>query len=148
MDLKDSSYAIRVAYMAKLKPLLKYAGVVVPVYDSIVPDTAPNYFVVIKDQNEADDSNKCGFMSDVHVTLDVVTRFPPGSGTGTVRDNILGQINAIICSTDASKRLDLTPDFKVMNSVRTLTRPIDEPSTTGNILRKVVIFKHKVQQLT
>jgi len=148
MDLKDISYSLRVAYIAKLKPLLKYNNVAVPIYDSFVPNTAPDYFVVIKDQNEADDSLKCGFNTDVHVTTEVVTRFPPGSGSSSIRDNISSQLNSLICSTDPTKRLNLKPDFNVMNSIRTLSKPIDEFTTTGTVLRKVNIYKHTIQQLT
>lgn len=148
MELKDISYVLRVAYMNKLKPVLKYNGVAVPVYDSIVPNTAPDIFVVLRDQNEADASAKCGFKSDVHVTTEVVTRFTPGNGSGSIRDNITGQINRALCSTDHTKRLSLLPDFKVLNTVRTMSRGIEENASTGNIFRKVNIYKHTIQQLT
>lgn len=145
MELKDISYPLRVAYIEKLIPV-QYGGVPVPAYDSFVPGDAPNYFIVIKDQNEADKSLKCGFNTDVHVTVDIVTRFPPGTGTSVIADNISGQVNAIICSN--TNRIDLRPAFSVMNSIRTLSRPIKEESKEKNILRRVNIYKHEIQQLT
>lgn len=148
MELKDIAYPLRVAYMSKLKPVLTYNGVPVPVYDALVPENAPDYFVVIREQNEADNSLKCGFNSDVHVTTEVVTRFEPGKGSSAIRDNISSQLNSIICSTDPAERITLKPDFNVMNSIRTLSRSIDESTKTGVILRKVNIYKHTIQQLT
>ncbi|RAJ28869.1 hypothetical protein [Pedobacter cryoconitis] len=146
MDLKDITYPLRVAYIAKLAGL-KYNEVTVPIYDSIVPETAPSYFVVIRDQNEADHSLKCGFNTDVHVTLDVVTKFPPGAGSGIVRDAISSKINSLICTENYSLRLNLLPDFNVMNSIRTLSRQIEELSKTENIFRRINIYKHEIQQL-
>lgn len=146
MDLKDIGYQLRVEYVAKLASL-KYNGVKVPVYDSFVPDKAPNYFVVIKDHTEADDSLKQGFNTDVHVTLDIVTRFAPGTGSSAISDAISGSINAVICTNNYSLRLNLLPDFNVMNSIRTMSKPIIEQSKTYNIIRKVNIYKHVIQQL-
>lgn len=146
MNLKDIGFALRVQYVNRLS-VLSYNGINVPVYDSFVPDAAPNYFVVIKDHTEADDSLKCGFNTDVHVTLDIVTRFNPGEGSSSIADKISGNVNGIICTTDSANRLSLLPDFNIMNSVRTMSKPITEQSKTYNIIRKVNIYKHTIQQL-
>jgi len=146
MNLKDIGFALRVQYVDKLS-VLTYNGVKVPVYDSFVPDAAPNYFVVIKDHTEADDSLKQGFNSDVHVTLDIVTRFNPGTGSSAIADKLSGDINGIICTTESANRLNLLPDFHIMNSVRTMSKPITEQSKTYNIIRKINIYKHVIQQL-
>lgn len=147
MDLKDTTYPLRVALRAKLNNVVKYNNVAVPFYDSLVPDAAPDNFVVIKDQNEADSSLKCGFHTDVHVTLDIVTRFPVGTGSGTIRDAISTSINTLLCSTDSSKRINLKPDFNVYTTVRTLSRNIEEVEKTSNVFRKVNIYHFKIQQL-
>lgn len=148
MDLKDTTYPLRVALHTKLNNVVKYNNVAVPFYDSIVPDAAPDYFVVIKDQNEADSSLKCGFHTDVHLTLDIVTRFQVGAGSGAIRDAISSSINTLLCSTDPSKRLNLKPDFNLYTTVRTLSRNIEEQDKTRNVFRKVNIYQFKIQQLT
>lgn len=145
--LKDIGYVLRVGYMTKLS-ILSYFGINVPVYDSIVPSDAPDYFVVIKDLNEVDKSLKCGFNTDVHLTLDIVTRFPAGTGSSIVADNISGQINALICPKSSAELINLLPDFNVMNSVRTFSRPIVEQYKELNIFRKINIYRHEIQQLT
>jgi hypothetical protein len=145
--LKDIGYVLRVAYIAKLSPV-NYFGLDVPIYDGIVPEDAPDYFVVIKDQNEADKSLKCGFNTDVHLTLDIVTRFPAGSGSSMIADNLSGQINELICPRNSRDLINLLPDFNVMNSVRTLSRVIIEPSKEVNIFRKINVYRHEIQQLT
>lgn len=148
MDLKDTTYPLRVALRTKLNNVVKYNGVAIPFYDSIVPDAAPDYFVVIKDQNEADSSLKCGFHTDVHVTLDIVTRFQVGAGSGAIRDAISSNINTLLCSTDSAKRISLKPDFNLYTTVRTLSRNIEEQDKTRNVFRKVNIYQFKIQQLT
>lgn len=146
MDLKDLGYPLRAAYVAKFA-VLAYNGIQVPTYDAFVPDTAPDFFVVVKDHNEADNSLKCGFNTDVHITVDIVTRFDPGKGSTAVSDNIGNQINGLLCSTDPAKKLVIGPDFNVMSAVRTLSRPITENNKNGNVIRKVIIYKHEIQQL-
>lgn len=144
--LKDIGYALRAAYITKLSTL-SYSGTKVPVFDALVPSSAPDYFVVIKDHNEADDSLKGGFNTDVHVTLDIVTRFQPGTGSSLVADNISGQVNALICPLNSADLIDLRPDFNIMNAIRTLSKPIVEEYKSINIFRKVNTYKHEIQQL-
>lgn len=145
-SLKDLSMQLRSAYIAKLVNL-NYKGIAVPVYDGFAPSTAPDYFVVIKSITEADDSVKGMYNTDMHVTLDIVTRFAPDYGSNIVVDSISNSINGIICTNNYSLRLNLRPDFNVMNSIRTMSRPITEQSKTYNVFRKVNIYQHVVQQL-
>lgn len=145
--LKDIAYALRVAYKSKLS-VVKHNNVTIPIYDGIIPGSAPDYFIVIKDITEADDSLKQGFNTDVHITLDIVTRFQPGTGSSSVSESISGQVNSIICTHDTAGKLNLLPDFHVMNSVRTISRLITEQSKTYNVFRKVNMYKHVIQQLT
>ncbi|TDO21886.1 hypothetical protein [Pedobacter duraquae] len=148
MDLKDIAFALRAAYMAKLDNVLVVDSKLVPVYDTFVPNDAPSYFVVIKDHNEADNSTKQGFNTDVHITFDIVSRFPPGTGSSAPVDSVSNQLNSIIVAGDPANRISLLPDFNIMNAVRTLSRPITEESKVKNIFRKVNIYKHEIQQLT
>lgn len=145
--LKDIAFTLRSAYIQRLAGL-NYNSISVPVYDDFVPDEGPDYFVVIKDITEADESLKGMFNTHAHVTLDIVTRFTGGNGSSMVRDAISNQINGLICPALPSKRLDLRPDFNLMNSIRTMSRPILEQTKTYNILRKVNIYKHEIQQLS
>jgi len=148
MNLKDIAYPLRAAYIARLENAIVFDTKLVPVYDTFVPNDAPDYFIVIKDHNEADASTKQGFNTDVHITFDIVTRFPPGTGAAVVCDSISNQLNNIICAGSKADMVSLLPDFNIMNAVRTLSRPMTEESKVGNIIRKINIYKHEIQQLT
>ncbi|QIL41024.1 hypothetical protein G7074_18185 [Pedobacter sp. HDW13] len=134
--LRDVVEPLRIAVRAKL------LSTSVPIYDAFVPDSAPDSFIVIKDINEADDSLKSVFNGDVHVTLDIVTRFPQGSGTSSKRDQLTGQVYEKLIPNTV--KID---HFHILNAVRTLSRPIDEDSNQYKILRKIIIIKYKIQQL-
>lgn len=143
MALKEISYVLRSAYFAKLEGAISIGGSMIPVFDAFVPKQAPNFFIVIKETYDADDSLKCGYASDVHCVLDIITRFQLGEGTSRISEEISGQIKALL----VPNTITLLPDFKIWNTVNVMNKSLYEETSTGRIIRKILTFKHSIQQL-
>ena len=142
MALKEIGYELREAYLGRLDGAVFVNGVAIPFFDVFVPNVIPDWFVVITDSYYADDSLKCGYGGDVHTTMDIVTRFRVGEGTSKIAELISGQIKGLLVPNTL-----VLPNFNIMNTINVMDKKINEETNTGRIIRKILTFKHTIQQL-
>jgi hypothetical protein len=97
--MREIATDIRIAVINAITPLT-LSGVTIPIYDTELPPTInpANYvnsaaFVLITDQNEAETTNNdCSIRQDATIQINIVTKFPQGSGGKKLSENISNAI--------------------------------------------------------
>jgi hypothetical protein len=97
--MREIATDIRIAVINAITPLT-LSGVTIPIYDTELPPTInpANYvnsaaFVLITDQNEAETTNNdCSIRQNATIQINIVTKFPQGSGGKKLSENISNAI--------------------------------------------------------
>lgn len=150
--MKEVSHHLRLSYLNALATL-KVRGVDIPVHDEDVPagGAVANVaggiaYVIILDQNEVPtDFNKCGIIQDASITLDVVTKFPKGSGGKLTSELISDAIQQVI-NPFGQVALSIDSGFRVLRVQKMTSRGIAEHDQTHTTYRKIIIYNNKINQ--
>jgi len=144
--MKDPNFALRRAYFQRLNGALNYNGENVPVYNR-PPDEDKYPFVVLSSQTSIDESNKTSYQWECTLLVDVVTGFDGNYGGFQQADYIANQIIGLI-RTRQIEYLDLGEDFQMVTSTVDDMTTIDSQSNSHYICRKLIRFRHIINQLT
>lgn len=149
--MKEVSQYIRQSYLLGLNPLT-VNGVVVPVKDERLGNTAPAVFglgkayVIIRDQLEQPtDANFCGIIQEASITLDVITKYPKGSGGKLLSEQISNEIQVKV-NPFASQSLNIDSQFKILGVRKDYSNAIVEETETETVYRKIIIYINKINE--
>ena len=112
--MREIATDIRIAVIDAITPLV-LSSVTLPVYDTELPPTInpANYvnsaaYVLITDQNEAETTNNdCTIRQNATFQINIVTKFPQGSGGKKLSENISNAIQQKMNLTDIVLPIDL-----------------------------------------
>lgn len=142
--MKDPGKALRQALYEALNGNLVLQSSDVPVYDTFGSEVNQDNFVAISNINETDNSNKSNFVTEMQVTIDVVTR-PESYDGNQDAENIAGQILELLLPTPQASLSD-TADFQFLNLQRSSSTYLSEQTDTGYIYRKLLTLSVTVVQ--
>ena len=138
----DPSNLYRTAYFNKLNNQIIINGIIIPVYD-VVPDTAKAPYIIISSSTLTPILNNSGYGYSANMTIDIVTRFNSGGGKKLV-DDISNEIFKIILTREKFYKDE---NWHIYTSKLDSTRYFENQSGTGIVIRKLISFENKIQQL-
>ena len=141
--MREIATDIRIAVINAITPLT-LSGVTLPVYDSELPPTInpANYvnsaaYVLITDQNEAETTNNdCSIRQNATFQINIVTKFPQGSGGKKLSENISNAIQQKMNLDDLIFPLDL----EVINIRKNFSRTQIEQGTSQIAYQKILSY--------
>jgi hypothetical protein len=151
--MKEVSNLLRLAYLNILSPLV-VEGVTIPVLDEMVNPNqqtatyrASQAYVLITDQNEVETSNNFStFRQTATISLDIITKFPNGSGSRLtseiISDKIQTQVNLL---TGQSINIDNSV-IQVLSTTKVSSTSFVEPGQSLVVFRKRITFSHIIIQ--
>lgn len=147
--MKDVSQPLRDSYLTKL------SGLAWPVYDEDVNDTYPPYsredkppaYILITNQYENTNSNKCSHNSEAFIQLDCVTWQDSFSTSKVQAEAMSNAIGLAIFGSLQADFSDMLPDFNVWQGRIVQRRFIIEHLGTQTVVRKIIIISHQIQEL-
>jgi hypothetical protein len=141
--MKDPQLALRTAYYDALNNTM---GLVV--YDSLAPSTAASNYILITNQTGLSNNPKMAFQTIVAITVDIVTSYPRGTGGKKVSEQVGNEVLKVILPASIGDYLDISPDFKIVNTSVLSSNSLVEEYETEWVFRKVITFQHSIVQLT
>lgn len=145
--MKDVSPYVRQSFVNSLSELTAQ-GVMIPVADEMLPvSVSPAKihsngiaYVIIRDQQETPSNfNGCGIVQDASITLDVITKFPKGTGGKLTSELISNEIQQIV-NPFRGQHLAIDPQFKVLGIRKDLSQGLVENTDTETCYRKIIIY--------
>ena len=141
--MREIATDIRIAVINAITPLT-LSGVTLPVYDSELPPTInpANYvnsaaFVLITDQNEAETTNNdCSIRQDATIQINIVTKFPQGSGGKKLSENISNAIQQKM----TLDYLTLPGDLQAINIRKNFSRTQIEQGSSQMAYQKILSY--------
>jgi hypothetical protein len=139
----DPTTIYRAAYYAKLNNQISViAGKYIPVYDR-VPNDATAPFIILSSSTLTPILNTTGYGYSATIMIDVVTRFQQGGGK-KLADDISNEVFKQILTRENFYTDDV---FNIYTSKLDSTRIIESESNGGYVIRKLITFENKIQQL-
>jgi len=141
--MRDIATDIRIAVINAITPLT-LSGVTLPVYDSELPPTInpANYvnsaaYVLITDQNETETTNNdCSIRQNATFQINIVTKFPQGSGGKKLSENISNAIQQKMDLID----IVLPGDLQAINIRKNFSRTQIEQGTSQIAYQKILSY--------
>lgn len=144
--MKDVSLPLRTKYYELLNGNVTLNGIIVPVFD-VTANQQAYPFIILDVLTGLPEEDKDLFGSEIIFTIDIVTGYSVGGGGGRKdSDLIAGQVKNLIKPSKIQNVFDLEPNFT--NIVTTFEREntIIEQTETNLIIRRVLEFKHIIQE--
>lgn len=149
MEMTDTTFDLRKAYVDLLTGQLTAFGKSVPIY-SFKALKAENVVVVISTISEAEDpANKDLYGKLVTVNVDV-QHYITGTGAVTTQpvDSVGSQIQRLLQPSKASgSPLDLGDPWRIIRTELQLANHLHSNTATGQLMRKIMVFQHLVKQI-
>lgn len=150
--MKEVSHHIRLSYLSVLASLT-VNNILIPVNDEQLPvGVSPaainggKAYVIIRDQQEAPtDFNKCGIIQQAAITLDVITKFPKGSG-GKITSELISDAIQQIINPFGEVNLTINSDFQIQSISKDLSQGLVENTDTETCYRKIIIYNNKINE--
>jgi len=147
--MKEISHLLRLAYLNILAPLV-VEGVTIPIADSFINpnQTIPIFrsgqaYVLLVDQNEVETSNNfCGFRQTATISLDVITKFPNGSGSKLASELISNVIQTQVNLLNGQSINIAETDIQVLSTTKVSSQSFEEPGQSLVVFRKRITFSH------
>ena len=141
--MREIATDIRIAVINAITPLT-LSGVTLPVYDTELPPTInpANYvnsaaYVLITDQNETETTNNdCSIRQNATFQINIVTKFPQGSGGKKLSENISNAIQQKMNLDDLIFPLDL----EVINIRKNFSRVQIEQGSSQIAYQKILSY--------
>jgi hypothetical protein len=148
--MKEISSDIRKAVIDAITPL-NLAGITIPVKDSFLnPNVTPatylggQAYVLITDQDENETTNNdCSLRQNVRLTIDIVTKFPSGSGGKKASEDISNFIQENIVLGNIS----IFSSWQILNIRKDFSRSIIEQGSTQVAFRKLISYTFDIFEL-
>lgn len=142
---------IRKAIIAEISPLT-LSGVTIPVYDTELPPgiNPANYlgsqaYVLITDQNEAETTNNdCSIRQTASVTINIITKFPQGSGGKKASETISNVIQQAITKDN----LTLPAGIQLVNLRKEFSRIQIETGSSQIGYQKIIGYTLDIFQVS
>lgn len=142
---------IRKAIIAEISPLT-LSGVTIPVYDTELPPgiNPANYlgsqaYVLITDQNEAETTNNdCSIRQTASVTINIITKFPQGSGGKKASETISNVIQQAI----TKENLSLPAGIQLLNLRKAFSRVQIEQGSSQIGYQKIIGYNLDIFQVS
>lgn len=149
--MREIATNIRTAILAEISPLV-VSGVTIPVYDTFLPPTvAPATFmggqayVLITDQNEAETTNNdCSIRQTATVSINIITKFPQGSGGKKASETISNVIQLAIIK----ENLTLPADLQLINISKSFSRVQIEQGSSQIGYQKIIGYTLDIFQVS
>ena len=142
---------IRKAIIAEISPLT-LSGVTIPIYDTELPPgiNPANYlgsqaYVLITDQNEAETTNNdCSIRQTASVTINIITKFPQGSGGKKASEIISNVIQQAI----TKENLSLPAGIQLLNLRKAFSRVQIEQGSSQIGYQKIIGYNLDIFQVS
>jgi hypothetical protein len=137
--MKDPNLSVLNAYKDALANLI-VGDVSIPVYSKSAPlKNVPKKYVILSSQTKAQNKTKCGYWYDCTMTVQIVTRYPNGTGDLSFA-MVIGQEVAEIIQ-------EIGIDFVHFHNIETMQNLSTEvilETDTENVFQYILIFNHKL----
>jgi hypothetical protein len=149
--MREIATDIRIAVINAITPLT-LSGVTIPIYDTELPPTInpANYvnsaaYVLITDQNEAETTNNdCSIRQDATIQINIVTKFPQGSGGKKLSENISNAIQQKM----TLDYLTLPGDLQAINIRKNFSRTQIEQGSSQIAYQKILSYTLDIFQVS
>jgi hypothetical protein len=137
--MKDPNLSVLNAYKSGLANLV-VGDLEIPVYSKSAPEkNVPKKYVILSSQTKAQNKTKCNYWYECTITVQIVTRYPNGTGDLSFAMVIGQEIAEIIQVTG----LDFA-DFHNVETMQNLSTEVILETETENIFQYILIFNHKL----
>lgn len=139
----DPTTTYRAAYLAKLHNQISVIqGKYIPVYDR-VPNDAVAPYIILSSSTLTPILSTSGYGFSATILVDIVTRFQQGGGK-KLADDISNEIFKKILTRENFYQDEL---FNIYTSKLDNVRFLESESNGGYVIRKLITFENKIQQL-
>lgn len=137
--MKDPNLSVLNAYKDALANLM-VGDVLIPVYSKSAPlKNVPKKYVILSSQTKAQNKTKCGYWYDCTMTVQIVTRYPNGTGDLSFAMVIGEEVAEIIQAIG----IDFV-DFHNIETMQNLSTEVILETDTENVFQYILIFNHKL----
>jgi len=137
--MKDPNLSVLNAYKDALANLI-VGDVLIPVYSKSAPlKNVPKKYVILSSQTKAQNKTKCGYWYDCTMTVQIVTRYPNGTGDLSFAMVIGEEVAEIIQAIG----IDFV-DFHNIETMQNLSTEVILETDTENVFQYILIFNHKL----
>jgi len=151
--MKEVSNLLRLAYLELLNPLI-LEGVTIPILDEMVNPNqqtatyrASQAYVLITDQNEVETSNNITTSRQTTtISLDVITKFPNGSGSRLASELISDKIQTQVNLLNGQSININDAVIQVLSTTKVASTSFVEPGQSLVVFRKRITFSHIIIQ--
>lgn len=137
--MKDPNLDILNAYKSALANL-NVGGVSIPVYSKTAPlKNVPKKYVILSSQTKLQNETKCGYWYECTMTVQIVTRYPNGTGDLSF---------AMVIGGEVAERIQVDGitlvDFYNVETIQLLSNEVILETDTENVFQYLLIFQHKL----
>lgn len=137
--MKEPNLDILNAYKTALASLT-VGGVSIPVYSKSAPlKNVPKKYVILSSQTKTQNKTKCNYWYDCTMTVQIVTRYPNGTGDLSFSMVIGEEVQSII----QEDGITLT-NFHNIETMQNLSTEVILETDTENVFQYILIFNHKL----
>lgn len=137
--MKDPNLDILNAYKSALSGLT-VGGVSIPVYSKSAPlKNVPKKYVILSSQTKLQNKTKCDYWYECTITVQIVTRYPNGTGDLSF---------AMVIGEEIAERIQVDGitlvDFHNIETMQLLSNEVILETDTENVFQYLLIFQHKL----
>ena len=137
--MKDPNLAILNAYKTALSNL-KIGDLDIPVYSKSAPlKNVPKKYVILSSQTKLQNKTKCDYWYECTMTVQIVTRYPNGTGDLSFA-MVIGEEIAEIIQVEGI----YIEDFHNIETMQLLSSEVILETDTENVFQYLLIFNHKL----
>lgn len=137
--MKDPNLAILNAYKDALQNLV-VGEVNIPVYSKSAPlKNVPKKYVILSSQTKLQNRTKCNYWYECTMTVQIVTRYPNGTGDLSF---------AMLIGEEVAQRIQIDGinliDFYLIDTMQLTSSEVILETDTENVFQYLLIFNHKL----
>jgi hypothetical protein len=137
--MKEPNLDILNAYKTALASLI-VGGLAIPVYSKSAPlKNVPKKYVILSSQTKTQNKTKCNYWYDCTMTVQIVTRYPNGTGDLSFAMVIGEEVQSIIQEDGIT-----LVDFHNIETMQNLSTEVILETDTENVFQYILIFNHKL----
>lgn len=137
--MKDPNLAVLNAYKEALKDM-EVGETHIPVYSKSAPlKNVPKKYVILSSQTKLQNRTKCGYWYECTMTVQIVTRYPNGTGDLSF---------AMLIGEEVAQRVQIEGieliDFYLVDTMQLTSTEVILETDTENVFQYLLIFNHKI----
>ena len=149
--MRDPRNQLKQGYIALITGKVLLNGVVVPIYDTVVPDSAQAPYIIYSTVNigPSRNVNSSNYGFTVAVLIDVVTAYFGGFGGTMDVLNLSDQIKNLVLPGKPRdiKPLSLLPNFKLIVTTVLSDTEMNSGNETKKVVRNLIRFEHIIEEI-